>query len=112
LDLGKLIILDTGKEASVTFGKGTIQARDNCVDFNGTSSGSAATTFPTFTLTKDASLGVSFSAASSDLAHLLIDTPAPVTDTSTTSTFQLSGTWTFAGAGVKTATITVTASYI
>lgn len=111
-DLGKLVILDMNKEASVTFSNGGIQSKDNCTEFNGTNSGSVVATFPTFTLTKDASLGVSFTAESDDPTHLTFDKPASVTDSSTTSTFQLAGTWKFSEAGNKTALITVTASYL
>ncbi len=108
-NLGKLVILQTGQSASVTFGGGIIQNRVNCVDFNGT--GKVAASFPTFTLTKDALLGVSFSTTCNN-ADLVLVTPTSVTDGSTTSTFQLAGTWTFNSAGDHKADITVTASYI
>lgn len=108
-NLGKLVILQTGQTASVQFGGGVIQTKVNCVDFNGASQATA--TFPTFTLTKDASLGVSFSTTCSN-SDLVLVNPSQVTDNSTTSTFQLAGTWTFTSAGDKTADITVTASYI
>ena len=111
-DLGKLVILDMTKQASVTFGSGAIQSKDNCTAFNGTNSGIVEATFPTFTLTKDTSLGVSLTAVSDDPTHLTFNELANVTDSSTTSTFQLAGTWTFSDPGNKTATITVTASYI
>ncbi len=111
-DLGKLVILNMNQAASVTFGHGAIQSMDNCTEFHGQNSASVAATFPTFTLTKDANLGVSFTTESTDPTHLTLDPLTPVTDSSTTYTFQLAGTWTFAEAGNKTATITVTASYI
>ena len=110
LDLGKLVMLQTDQTASVTFGEGQILTWVNCVNFNGTDKVTAA--FPTFTLTKDAGLGVSLTAVSDDPTHLTFNELANVTDSSTTSTFQLAGTWTFSDPGNKTATITVTASYI
>lgn len=111
-NLGKLVITDMSQTASISFANGAVGAKVNCADFTG--SARVAATFPTFTLGKDAALGVSFAITSSN-TNLAINPLADLTDSSTTSTFKLSGTWTFPAnstTGVQNSTISVTASYI